>query len=888
MGFRINNNISALVSQGNLLKTQRGVSQNIERLSSGLRINRGADDAAGLTISEKLRGQIRGLNRAISNSQDGISLIQTAEGALNENASILNRLRELTIQSQEDALTANDRLEIQKEVDQLVDEIDRISSTTEFNTKKLLDGTANALVSTNAQGLVAYQTGAAGSLSAGDYKVQLALSEQGVRQVQHSAILTNKDSGSVAGLSTQLKDLGSMYDNSGNSILDKPTTITLRGNGEKTDITVSSDMTLQQFADSIESAIVTSVADGGLGLKGSTFAFNAQSGQIVFESGKTGTMGELAISAGEDLLKSFGFQVTTESQAAAYKVSATTQNTLNPTSTYTNTTTDRATGVIEGLDLKFELATQARIDGSVAAQEVITIGEDAVVFTFSDTNRGNTNGLTQSGVVTITLSANRTFSLGSIESIINDSINGDGTDYFATNPLTSDGSTASTDSPAISARFDGYDLVLSSSHTGTSAKVSIVANQAATDILGLRTGTTSGTAGTAAIMGGSIDVSAGVTIGTTDLVITMADGDRNIAEDITFVADSEVSAVSLVDTFNNFFNENNVEAKALINADGKLEFQSTETGGDARISISATTGNLATLGFISGQNVVGSGGNNAVLTGSTHDSSKTVGYVFDHAMNISITDKNGASSGAIHFYDPDGGTDPVAEADRFSFAISQASVSSVLNDSSINSTDVAFEFDAGGRLDFYTRSAGKDARIIISTGESDAAVDTRSYDLTVGRNALGINVSQAVQGDGQTEFDLHVANKSLTFQIGANQKQHLNFEIINTSSASLGLTGLDITNIPSATRALGAIDNAVQMISSERSKLGSLQNRMTSTMNNLNVTATNLQSTESLIRDVDVAVETVEFTRNQILMQAGTAQLAQSRGLSQSALQLLG
>jgi flagellin len=145
-----------------------------------------------------------------------------------------------------------------------------------------------------------------------------------------------------------------------------------------------------------------------------------------------------------------------------------------------------------------------------------------------------------------------------------------------------------------------------------------------------------------------------------------------------------------------------------------------------------------------------------------------------------------------------------------------------------------------------------------------------------------------VQGDGQTEFDLHVANKSLTFQIGANQKQHLNFEIINTSSASLGLTGLDITNIPSATRALGAIDNAVQMISSERSKLGSLQNRMTSTMNNLNVTATNLQSTESLIRDVDVAVETVEFTRNQILMQAGTAQLAQSRGLSQSALQLLG
>jgi len=130
MGFRINNNISALIAQGNMNKTQSKLTMSIERLSSGLRINRGADDAAGLTISEKLRGQIRGLNPAVSNAQDGISLIQTAEGALNEDASILNRLRELAIQSQADSLTANDRLEIQKEVDQLVDEVDRISSTT--------------------------------------------------------------------------------------------------------------------------------------------------------------------------------------------------------------------------------------------------------------------------------------------------------------------------------------------------------------------------------------------------------------------------------------------------------------------------------------------------------------------------------------------------------------------------------------------------------------------------------------------------------------------------------------------------------------------------------------------------------------------------------------
>ena len=168
MGFRINNNISALVAQGNLNKTQGNLSKSIERLSSGLRINRGADDAAGLTISEKLRGQIRGLNRATANAQDGISLIQTAEGALNEDASILNRLRELAIQAQSDSLTSSDRLELQKEVDQMVDEVDRISNTTEFNTKKLLDGSANALVSTDHNDLRAFQVGDAGKLSSGD------------------------------------------------------------------------------------------------------------------------------------------------------------------------------------------------------------------------------------------------------------------------------------------------------------------------------------------------------------------------------------------------------------------------------------------------------------------------------------------------------------------------------------------------------------------------------------------------------------------------------------------------------------------------------------------------------------------------------------------------
>jgi flagellin len=138
--MRINNNIMALNAHRQLAVNQSNASKSMERLSSGMRINRAGDDAAGLAISEKMRGQIRGLKQAQRNAQDAISLIQTAEGALNETHAILQRMRELADQSATDTNTDADRLEIQKEVTQLTREIDRIARTTQFNTMELLNG----------------------------------------------------------------------------------------------------------------------------------------------------------------------------------------------------------------------------------------------------------------------------------------------------------------------------------------------------------------------------------------------------------------------------------------------------------------------------------------------------------------------------------------------------------------------------------------------------------------------------------------------------------------------------------------------------------------------------------------------------------------------------
>lgn len=140
MSLRINTNIDALTAYRNLQTTQTSMSNSIERLSSGLRINKAADDAAGLAISQGLTSQINGIGQATRNAQDGINVVQTADGALNETQSILQRMRTLAVQSSNDSNDDNSRKDIQKEVTALQSELDRIATKTTFNNINLLDG----------------------------------------------------------------------------------------------------------------------------------------------------------------------------------------------------------------------------------------------------------------------------------------------------------------------------------------------------------------------------------------------------------------------------------------------------------------------------------------------------------------------------------------------------------------------------------------------------------------------------------------------------------------------------------------------------------------------------------------------------------------------------
>lgn len=240
----INHNIAALNTHRQLSTNTTNTNKNIEKLSSGLRINRAGDDAAGLAISEKMRGQIRGLDQASRNSQDGISLIQTAEGALNETHSILQRMRELAVQSGNDTNTAGDRKNLQDEMDQLNKEIDRIQSTTQFNTKNLLDGSMGSAVNT------------------------------AVANVNENAALKNSLGAALTADTTLLTDLTDKNGNSlGVTVGDKITVSYVKdGTTVNTEITV---------------AAATDIGD----LNGADSALTISAGKLVVTAGTAGTTG---------------------------------------------------------------------------------------------------------------------------------------------------------------------------------------------------------------------------------------------------------------------------------------------------------------------------------------------------------------------------------------------------------------------------------------------------------------------------------------------------------------------------------------------------------------------------------------------------------------------
>jgi flagellin len=388
MSLTLNTNVPGINARRNLLINNGMQTKSLEKLSSGRRINRAADDAAGLSIAENLRSQVIGLGRAVANSQDAISLIQTAEGGLNETHNVLQRVRFLAVQSSNGVLTSNDRRAIQDEVTQLIDEVDRISATTTFNSINLLNGNVGALVDTDdpvnsIQGLVVGDVGEGGTFSVSVNAVSV-----GKLQVQNSELfVTIKENGDPidATSNTQLQSISRFQDFGVFTGGVDSVTLTMSSNASNriTDVQIFATDTLGQLATKMSLAIndPNSVQDLGMAARISDGATLVSIGKVGLapaggSAGATSIVittpepGRSMVFGGEpSILSALGFNEIQESVFPIFSITVQDIGQGTIPTRESRVYGDRAAGLIQGVDLQF----RTTLDISISAGDKTTI-----------------------------------------------------------------------------------------------------------------------------------------------------------------------------------------------------------------------------------------------------------------------------------------------------------------------------------------------------------------------------------------------------------------------------------------------------------------------------------------------------------------------------------
>lgn len=761
MSLCLNQNVTALSAYSNLNRSSSRMDASIGRLSSGLRINHAADDAAGMTISEKMRSQIRCLSRAKLNCQDGMSMLQTAEGGLNESESIIHRMRELAIQAANDTLTSNDRLEIQKEINQLRDAIDDIADSTEYNTKKLLDGSQTAVISTSSHSATGVATGSIAE--SGDFSVSMALVKAGVSQVQTSQLFMNKNTGELADGSTVLEDIAQFYDSNGVFAIATPQILTATGNSESYSFTVDGKMTLNQLAAAMQNALVST--SDGIGLANSQVSVitTASSGvtgiggYLKITSGKIGEVGEFSFTGDQAMVDALGLSNFRESEDNVVEVHVDDGTEEGRTTTTSN---NRAAGLLNGIDIKFD-SDPAQITGSTGIVQGVKFDHSSTMtFNFSiDGSRSMTAVVT----VTVQFGPNSKFSMEGLAAHVNNAI-----------------------------------------HNACTA---------------------------------------GVTVGTVTTPVSPLCG---------------------------------MEA-CVIDGELRLCYNPVNPKAPAEITVRATNNVLGITDGIYSGFVQGSKDQESCVTGFSllvDDASKS-----GASVDFKVTDGKGASALISMGTTVTAGPDLVIAEDWAE--ISTTTLSGANVDARIDIVNNTFALTST-HLGNYNREEGYAPVESSLTIESVVSTTT-----TVKASDIFGYADGTAFGTGDTNFRMHIVDTCPTFHIGANKGQNMKVNICDMSAAALGIDKLDMTTVEGAQIAIGKLDNALDKVSAERSKLGAYVNRMEYTSNDLENARVNMTDSESRIRDCDMAAEMSEFSSAQVMNQAATAMLAQANAASQNVLQLL-
>ena len=766
--MRINNNLLAINTHRQLGISAGDGAKSMEKLSSGFRINRAGDDAAGLAISEKMRGQIRGLNMASKNSSDTISLIQTAEGALAETHAILQRMRELSVQSANDTNTDEDRRELMAEVTQLKAEIDRIGNTTEFNTKKLLEGSA-----------------------------------QGVAAAVDGNIRVNNNSGVVI-------DTNRM-----NAMMDSI----------RNDRSWAFDGAFMLIKTNQSFQGATATFDAG------DFKLVGPDGQVYnFDSFTHATPVNTSDLKAGTIIAEGGIKHTVTVEAGANGL---------------------AKGPLLG-------GTEIVLGGAITEKDVTTLGKDSILAAGSSVTIAD-SGVVKIGAAHSAVAAELTFANGELR-IVDDAAGtatisikidvGDSLTLDDGTIIRNDGSGKVTVVNGALALDGATDLAVTAMGPITAFTL---AAQSTLDL--------ANSIAAASLVGNDFTIteasSLALAAGELSTNVTVGNSKALTQADVDFLAKGSVLAAG-----SNFQMVADKSLTLMVNGK-ELSVSYENVGTDTVLKV--------------GDTVVAAGKSITLEDGTVLTHSVDVGVAAAPNGKITVT------TGSITLGE---NVEPGATNTISTFSIAK--------DSTLVAGSKVTGAPAGAGTALMAGSVITEAGSKAFAGSVTLADGGKSIQFSANPgNALAANYDEKNVGESFTfVFSAYKAatsnlGGSIMGQIGANSGQTTFVSMSDMRAAALGVDKVDISTKWGAATAIETVNNALQKVSSQRSALGAIQNRLEHTIKNLDVAAENLQAAESRIRDVDMAKEIMEHTKNNILSQASQAMLAQANQAPQSILQLM-
>ena len=842
--MRIANNLSALGAFNALNSTNKSLQKTINSLSSGLRINSASDDAAGFAVSEKMRSQIRGLDVALRNSQDGISLLQTAEGALGQTNDMLQRMRDLSIQASNDSLMSNDRQYIQLEIDELKKQIDQIAGTTQFNKKRILDGSSGALWSSSDSGVKVRVNGGltrtdnfGQKVSAeGNYKIEIK-AKPGEAQVQKSGIFTIKKIEPVRDASTYDCEINI------NTGMDTSTGLASGTNWK------------------FEGGVLTITGDGNFSIVGDT---TSTANRIVVPEGINAKVKLRDVNI--ESATGSAFQIT----GSNVRVFLEGENTLSG-------------GGPEQAGLEVRNAKDDGPKGSVEINSVGGLGSEEGILNAHGSGCGaGIGGSCHTPLENVGYSVGKiTINGGTINATAAGGAAIGGGGHFSDHPSEEPGA-------HVQITINGGNIsAVSGGGAGIGCGVACLYDSSNVDYITINGGTIKarGGAGSAAIGGGAGGNSGVIRINraaelTLQGWIDTENGrsqpigrGRNGAltgrlyNDVEFHGNSRYCIEEIPEFYDSqgVFMVTQPQKITVIQGDGKtaeVMLYAKDTIYDVRDKLNdAIASGLGQAAYTS------NGGSFVSFVESGKESEagyETVAGTF--VIRSAVPGRDG---------------EIVFSSDNQDL-LNAFGLNTIQESSESKFTASVYDAHSGAKVNTMTAESGEFKSII--PPEIDIDIDPMT-------TAISANWDESTKrfifgGNDDYMTMLHLKDNGITFHTGANMGEDFSIQLGDMSCSALGISRVNLATRESASRSIGIIDRAITRVSSQRAKIGAYINGLEHTMTNLTTTTANLTEAESRIRDTDMAQTMMDFVKLQILNQSGTSMLAQANQIPQSVMSL--